>query len=249
MFTNLSSLLRSIVFVAKNSSAVVDGTTSSVDEDSPTDLSLNLVDARAGLGLGHPSTSSQSIASLAGRVAAPPAPIPTPALASKKKSKTLFGLPLFSTPASPMLPPLTGLSAFDSFTSSAQSLQAYLESPNPASPTPTSPNPAYSRGAAHALRPAFFPRRVLYDIPEEASSSALSSSPLPSPSSLPSPSPLLMSSPFLLPSPLLMPSPGLLSPLPALPRHRGPLLVWNPESQTFGFYRSSPLLTSAPALF
>ncbi|KAL1713591.1 hypothetical protein EV715DRAFT_295945 [Schizophyllum commune] len=236
----LSNIFRTILTTARRPSEAVPATPIAEDDDDVYDFPLDLVDDRAGLGLGYPSTSSLSISSLAGRAVVPsspalaPAPVvaPTPApeatSAPKKQKKSIFGLPLplFSTraitPASPLLAPTSSFTAFDSFSSSSRSLAAFLSSPNtslynpsspiPSSPTPSSPNLAMLRAAAHALRPVYFPRRPLYDIPEE------------------------------------MPSPRLLSPIPPIARHRGPLLVWNPETQTFGFYRS-PLLTSSPFYF
>ncbi|KAI5892265.1 uncharacterized protein SCHCODRAFT_02287566 [Schizophyllum commune H4-8] len=237
----LSNIFRSILTTARRPSEAVPATPIAEDDDDVYDFPLDLVDDRAGLGLGYPSTSSLSISSLAGRavVTSSPAPAPAPVVApapapeaistpQKQKKKGIFGfvLPLFSaptvTPASPLLAPALSYTPFDSFSSSSRSLAAFLSSPAPSSyspsspipssPTPPSPNLAMLRAAAHVLRPVYFPRRPLYDIPEE------------------------------------MPSPRLLSPIPPIARHRGPLLVWNAETQTFGFYRS-PLLTSSPVYF
>ncbi|KAL1754612.1 hypothetical protein FB107DRAFT_275615 [Schizophyllum commune] len=238
----LSNIFRSILTTARRPSEALHVTPIvDLDDDDVYDFPLDLVDDRAGLGLGYPSTSSLSISSLASRAVVPspaPAPvvIPNPApeataTPKKQKKKGMFSFSLFSTtataPASPLLAPAASYTAFDSFSSSSRSLAAFLSSPNlssynpsspmpsspiPSSSTPASPNLAMLRAAAHLLRPVYFPRRPLYDIPEE------------------------------------MPSPRLLSPIPPIARHRGPLLVWNPETQTFGFYRS-PLLTSSPFYF
>ncbi|TRM64873.1 hypothetical protein BD626DRAFT_567734 [Schizophyllum amplum] len=209
--SNLPSLFRKIFLTARRPSATISATPAFFvdDFDSTYDFSLDRVDARAGLGLGHPSSSSLN-------TIADPVVVSSPQPDMKKKKKGIFGLSLFSrTPASPVS---TVPSAFASAFPYPSPLDRPLYPKATESPVSPSHTTTMSRAAAHTLRPASFPRRFLYAIPEE------------------------------LPSPCLDgPSPRLGSPLlGSLPRHRGPLLVFDPITDSFSFYRS-PLLGPPPS--
>ena len=92
----LSNIFRSILTTARRPSEALPATPIvDLDDDDVYDFPLDLVDDRAGLGLGYPSTSSVSISSLASRAVVPspaPAPVVVPnpapeATATPKKQK------------------------------------------------------------------------------------------------------------------------------------------------------------------